>query len=35
MFFYTVNTKFVVFDKFKVFKVWWKIWLENQGNRMW
>jgi hypothetical protein len=25
MFFYTVNTKFVVFNKFKVFKVWWKI----------
>jgi hypothetical protein len=25
MFFYTMNTKFVVFDKFKVLKVWWKI----------
>jgi len=25
MFFYTVSTKFVLFDKFKVFKVWWKI----------
>jgi hypothetical protein len=30
MFFYTVNTKFVAFDKFKVFKTWWKIGLKKK-----